>query len=223
MKKPQTKKEIQSFWGMLASLQSWNPHIPLNIPMLRKASGSRSKVTWNKELEAEYVAVQKIMRTQFILSPYNPKNKLRLVIDGATSIGTGFILVQLRKEGKPEDGCNIIHTGSSLLPEGRDFSPIEAEAIALDRAMTSCHHWIYYGQQVELVTDCEGLLGMFGKPLADITNRKLQKVMEKAANYSWLLTHIKGKSNKIADALSRLCTQVCLYSHYYETPTPRLL
>ena len=64
---------------------------------------------------------------------------------------------------------------------------------------------------------------MFGKPLADINNRKLQKIMEKAANYSWQLTHIKGTTNKIADALSRLCTKVCLYSHYYETPTPRLL
>ena len=65
--------------------------------------------------------------------------------------------------------------------------------------------------------------GMFGKPLADINNRKLQKIMEKAANYSWKLTHIKGTSNKIADALSRLCTKVCMYSHYYDTPTPRLL
>jgi hypothetical protein len=64
---------------------------------------------------------------------------------------------------------------------------------------------------------------MFGKPLADITNRKLQKIMEKSANFSWNLTHIKGKTNKITDALSRLCTQVCLYSHYYESPRPRLL
>ena len=30
-------------------------------------------------------------------------------------------------------------------------------------------------------------------------------------------------NEKIANALSRLCTKVCLYSHYYETPTPRLL
>ena len=45
---------------------------------------------------------------------------------------------------------------------------------------------------------------MFGKPLADINNRKLQKIMEKAANYSWQLKHIKGTTNKIADALSRL-------------------
>ena len=44
IKKPQTKKDIQSFCGMLSSLKQWNPSIPLNIPMLRKASWSRSKV-----------------------------------------------------------------------------------------------------------------------------------------------------------------------------------
>ena len=64
---------------------------------------------------------------------------------------------------------------------------------------------------------------MFNKQLADITNRKLQKIMEKAQNYAWKLTHIKGESNKIADALSRLCTQVCLYSHKYKNIKPRLL
>ena len=39
MKKPLSKKDIQSFCGMLASLQQWNPNMPLNIPTLRKAAG----------------------------------------------------------------------------------------------------------------------------------------------------------------------------------------
>ena len=55
-------------------------------------------MTWNNELETEYQAVLKIMQTQIKLSPYNPSKKLKLVIDGASSIGTGFILVQLLDE-----------------------------------------------------------------------------------------------------------------------------
>lgn len=196
---------------------------PMAIPMLRKASGGPSKVAWNEELEAEYQAVLVIMQQQIKLTPYDPKKKLRLVIDGASSIGTGFILVQFRDDKCPEKGCNIIQAGSGLLPQGRDFSPIEAKAIALDRAMTACHHWIYYCEDVELVLDCQGLLGMFGKTLADITNRKLQKIMKKTQNYAWSLTQIKDETNKIEDALSRLCTQICLYSHHYENRKPRLL
>ena len=110
-----------------------------------------------------------------------------------------------------------------MLPEGKDFSPVEAEGIALDRAISANHHWIYYCNEVELVSDCEGLLGIFSKPFADIENKKLQKIMERAGNYNWKLTHIRGSKNKICDAFSRLCKQVCLYTHKYDTPSPRLL
>ena len=44
LKKPKTKKDIQSFCGMLSSLQAWNPNLPMAIPMLRKAAGGPSKV-----------------------------------------------------------------------------------------------------------------------------------------------------------------------------------
>ena len=100
--------------------------MPMAIPMLRKAAGGTNKETWNQELESEYNRVLEIMQTQIKLSPYNPKKKLRLVIDGASSIGTGFMLVQFRNDDKPEMGCNIFQAGSCLLPERRDFSPIES-------------------------------------------------------------------------------------------------
>ena len=79
---------------MLPSLQRWNPSIPMNVPMLRKASGSRGKVEWNAELEAEYNTILEIMKTQLKLTPYDPKKKLKLIIDGANTIEAGFLLVQ---------------------------------------------------------------------------------------------------------------------------------
>ena len=62
LKKPKTKKDIQSFCGMLSSLQAWNPNLPMAIPMLRKAAGGSNKVTWNEKLEAEYNRVLEIMQ-----------------------------------------------------------------------------------------------------------------------------------------------------------------
>ena len=112
---------------------------------------------------------------------------------------------------KPEKGIKMINAVSYFLPEDRDYRPVEAEVIALDRAMAACHHWLYYCNEVELLSDCEGLLGMMDKYLADIDNKKLRKILEKAANYNWKLAHINGKDNKIRNTLSRLCTQVCLY------------
>ena len=80
------------------------------------------------------------MQTRIRLSPYDPTKHLRNVIDGAKTVGTGFILIQYLNEEKPEKGVNIIHAGSGKLDPEKDYSPIEAEAIALQRAIEACHH-----------------------------------------------------------------------------------
>ena len=85
----------------------------------------------------------KSMQTRIRLSPYDPKKKLRLVMDGAKTVETEFFLIQYLKE-KPEKGINIFHSGWELLPEEKVYSPVEAEAIAVDPAISACHHWIYY-------------------------------------------------------------------------------
>ena len=81
-----------------------------------------------------------IMQTRFRLSPYDPTKRLGLVLDGAKTVGTGFILVQYLNEEKPKKGVNIMHAGSGKLDPEKDYSPIEAEAIALHRAIEACHH-----------------------------------------------------------------------------------
>ena len=70
---------------------------------------------------------------------------------------------------------------------------------------------------MELISDGEGLLGLMDKHLADVDNKKLQKILERAANYNWVLTHVKGSDNKICDVLSRSCSKGCLDSHKYVT------
>ena len=94
LKKPQNKKDCQVFCGMLASLQQWNPSLPLEIPLLRKATAGTGKFIWTKDLEQEYNNVKTVMCEQIRLPPYDPSKPLRLVIDGASSLGVGFVLFQ---------------------------------------------------------------------------------------------------------------------------------
>ena len=111
------------------------------------------------------------------------QKKLRLVIDGAKTVRTGFLLMQYINDKKPEKGINIINSGFGLLPDDKDYSAVEAEAIAPDCVITTCHRWIYYCETVELISDCEGLIGLMDKHLADVDNKKLQKILEAARNY----------------------------------------
>ena len=51
---------------------------------------------------------------------------MKLVIDGARTAGTGFLLIQNINDEKPEKGIVIINAGSCLLSDDGDYSSVEA-------------------------------------------------------------------------------------------------
>ena len=57
------------------------------------------------------------------------------------------------------------------------------------------------------------MLDMLKKPLCDIQNKRLQKILTRVQYYNFNTHHIPGTSNKIADALSRLCGIVAKTHH----------
>ena len=97
------------------------------------------------------------MLTQVKLSPYNSEKALYLVIDGSSRVGTGYCLLQRIQEKDPSKGFSIVSAGASLLPTTKgEFSPIESEMISLDRAVTSCDHWLRFAPEINLISDCTG-------------------------------------------------------------------
>jgi len=164
-----------------------------------------------------------VMKTQIRLSPYDPSKTLRLIIDGASSAGVGFVLFQWVDDGNPDKGACIIAANSSMLGENQiGYSPIDAELLALDFATKACHYWLWACPMIELYSDCSGLLDMLEKPIANITNRRHMKILSNCMSYRFNPRHIPGVDNRIADALSRLCRQVVQTTHY-PTQMPRIL
>ena len=158
------------------------------------------------------------------LSPYNSEKALYLVIDGSSRVGTGYCLLQRIQEEDPNKGFSIVNAGASLLPTTKgEFSPIESEMISLDRAVTSCDHWLRYAPEINLISDCSGLLDLLDKSLCEVRNRRLQNILERVQPYNWKVEHIVSEKNKVCDALSGLCKSVAGYSIYYPLTLPRLL
>ena len=54
---------------------------------------------------------------------------------------------------------------------------------------------------------------MLKKPLCDIQNKRLQKILTRVQYYNFNTHHVPGTSNKISDALSRLCGIVAKTHH----------
>ena len=61
------------------------------------------------------------MKKKLKLSPYDPNKKLRLMIDGAHTAGTGFLLIQYVDDKDIKKGIQIIHSGSNVLPLNREW------------------------------------------------------------------------------------------------------
>ena len=79
---------------MLSSLSKWNPVAALEIPLLRKSTAAKGKCVWTDKMDQEYNKVRKTILEQIQLTPFDPNKSLRLVIDGASTEGSGFMLFQ---------------------------------------------------------------------------------------------------------------------------------
>ena len=115
----------------------------------------------------------------------------------------------------PSKGAVIINANCTRFIESRlRFSPIEAEAVSLDFAISACNYWISYCPSVELYSDCSGLMDVVAnKPLCDIENKRLQRILIRAQNYNFNTYHVPAENNEICDALSRLCGVISRTEH----------
>ena len=73
------------------------------------------------------------------ISPYDLSKRLNLVIDGASSLGIGFILFQNVDDEDISKGALIVNANSSMLPKNKGNSPIVGELMALKFTTNCCH------------------------------------------------------------------------------------
>ena len=59
--------------------------------------------------------------------------------------------------------------------------------------------------------------------LSDISNRRLQCIMEHVGNYNFATKHKEGQENKVCDTPSRLFRSLSGYDSYYLSRPPRLI
>ena len=203
---PRNKKELQSACGLLASLQVWFPQVPLLIPNMRKQCAGGATFDWNDELDAEFTKVKQLMGDKIRLSPFDPDKTPHLILDGANSVGLGYMLVQFADEEDHSKGVQIIAANSTRLSQNQlMLSPMDVELLCLDFSLKGCEYFISHAPLVKVWGDCRALDGLLKKPIADVKNPKHQRILERTQRFALEFTHVTGAQNKIADALSRLC------------------
>jgi hypothetical protein len=114
-----------------------------------------------------------------------------VVCTNAFKEGLGGVLSQ--------NGFVICYESRKLKEHERNYATHDLELETIVQALKKWRHYLM-GRRFELRTDHNGLKYLFDQPTL---NARKSRWLEFLCEYDFDIKHIKGKENKVADALSR--------------------
>ena len=165
--------------GLAAQMKKFAPGMQVMYPGMQKLCAANVNFNWTEDLDQELTELKECLRKFVKLSPVDTKKNLILVIDSAPTVGTSYLLLQMKSED-PKDGMNFVSMDSSNFRRGQiNMCPFEAECAGLRFAVKKENHYMVACPQVLVITDCKSMGSTYAKPLEDIANRRIQKMFLK--------------------------------------------
>ena len=196
MPPPQSKKQVQSFIGMINYLSKFSACLSELAEPIHELEKERVPLNWGPEHDETLRLIKKEVTAAPILAYYNPKKPMVMQTD-ASCKGLGACLLQNE---------NPVYFASKALTETqKGYVAIELESLAVAWAMEKFHHFLY-GNQFTLETDQKPLEAILSKSLNQATPQ-LQRILIRTFPYNLKIRYIPGLTNQIADCLSRLGVQ----------------
>ena len=190
---PTSKKEVETFLGMITYLGKFIPNLSEITAPLRELTQKGVVWHWEPEHAKAVDALKRTITSAPVLKLYDASKSVALATD-ASNEGFGAVLLQ--------DNCPIAYASRRVNDAEHNYAPIEKEMCAILFACTKFHNYVY-GQKVIVCTDHKPLIGIFAKPLHKLSPR-LQRMRLHLMAYD-IQPHWKpGKEMFVPDALSRL-------------------
>ena len=154
---PSSKKEVQSFIGMINYLTKFSPRLTELAEPIRELVKEKVPFNWGPEHQESFTMLKKEIVRAPILAYYNPQKETVLQTDASTK-GLGACLLQ---DEKP-----IYFTSKALTEMQRGYIAIEIESLAVAWAVKKFHHFLY---------GCHFILKTDQKPLEAILSKSLNQ------------------------------------------------
>jgi hypothetical protein len=197
---PKGTKQMQSFLGAALFFKSFIPHYaslvaPLNDMVAKSFDWDES--TWKIDYRARFEEVKNAL--QHSVSLYYPDYSLDWILrTDASLLGVGAVLLQQRVG---TDGSVVLEPiellSAKFSPQASRWSTIEQEAYAIYYAVHKLSYYLRCKAFV-LETDHQNLLWMEASSVPKIIRWRIF-----LQSFSFLVRHIAGKANLVADWLSR--------------------
>ena len=148
------------------------------------------KFDWNSKCKDNFQKLKEMITSALVLKIADPEGKFVVCTD-ACKQGIGGVLMQ--------DGHVISYESRKLKEHEKNYATHDLELAAIIHALKMWRHYLM-GKKFELRTDHDGLKYLFEQPNL---NARQRRWMELLCEYDFDIKHIKGKENKVFDALSR--------------------
>ena len=200
-KVPENLQELERFLGLMAYIHKFLPHasqISAKLHALRKfKKEAEFKKAWSEEHQTAFEEAKLALAKVSKLSHLKPNAALELWTD-ASADGVGATLVQEETSGwRP-----IAFWSKSFNSAQKKYSAFDRELLAVSYAIRHFQSFVE-GQNVTVKTDHRPLVQAFKKIPSNSTPLQIR-------HFSFISQFVEdifyrdGKSNQIADALSRL-------------------
>lgn len=201
--KPKTVSDLRRFLGMINFYRRSLPHAAQSqAPLLEylKDSKKRDKrvIPWNETSEGAFEIVKNELINAALLVHPNEKAQVRLVTD-ASDAGIGAAVEQRNSKNVWEP---LAFFSRKLSPTQQKYSTYDRELLAIHEAVKYFQYFLE-SRQFKIITDHKPLIYAFSQKNDKVNSRQRNQISFISQFTTWI-EHVSGKSNVVADALSRV-------------------
>ena len=197
--KPSTAKGLQEFAGMINFYHRFIPRAA-NImrPLYQALSGKQTKksLTWTEEMSQAFIEAKSALAKASMLAHPIPEAHISLATDASDTAIGGVLQQEVQGHWQP-----LAFFSRQLQKPQIKYSTFDRELLAIYLAI---RHFRYYleGRHFTVYTDHKPLTFAMSK-VSDSWSARQQRHLSFISEYTTDIQHVSGKTNSVADALSR--------------------
>jgi hypothetical protein len=188
------KMEVQSYKEdnerLMREKSQINARVLQSLNQLQRQTKKGTKFEWTLKCENNFNLLKELLTSAPVLNIVDP-NESFVVCTDACKEGLGGVLTK--------NGHVIGYESRKLKEHERNYATHDLELVVIVHALRMWRHYLM-GKKFELRTDHIGLKYLFEQPTL---NARQTRWLEFLSEYDFDINHIKGKENKVVDALSR--------------------
>lgn len=200
--KPSSISNLRGFLGLANFYRKYvKDFSKIASPMSELLKKGHSIMDWTQEQDHAFETLKTALTTAPCLVPFDPTKDTQVRVD-ACGTAIGAVLQQDHGKGLQP----VAFDSRKLSPAEQRYHPRELELCALIHALKNWRHYLM-GRRFQMITDHDSLKYLNTQPLL---SGRLARWAELIQDYDMEIIYKPGKTNAVADALSRKPDQLAV-------------